>query len=127
MTFHGHVDQVRKHELLQQAWVHLLPSSKEGWGLAVVEAGQHGVPTIGYRAAGGLTDSIIDGVTGLLVDDLAELTGALQHLLGDPVLREQLGAKAQARSFEFSWRLSADAMRDVLESVSAGVPVSGVV
>ncbi len=55
--------------MLQRSWVHVLPSRKEGWGLAVVEAAQHGVPTIGYRASGGLTDSIVDGVTGMLVDD----------------------------------------------------------
>jgi hypothetical protein len=42
-------------------------------------------------------------------------------------LREQLGAKAQARSGEFSWRQSADAMRTVLESMHAGRIVSGVV
>ena len=37
------------------------------------------------------------------------------------------GAKAQARSGEFSWKQSADAMRTVLESVHAGRMVSGVV
>ena len=45
----------------------------------------------------------------------------------DHVLREQLGAKAQARSGEFSWQQSADAMRAVLESVHAGRIVSGVI
>ena len=55
VTFHGHVDDVTKHEVLQRCWVHVLPSRKEGWGLAVTEAAQHGVPTIGYRSSGGLT------------------------------------------------------------------------
>ena len=54
-------------ELLARSWVHVLPSRKEGWGLAVIEAAQHGVPTVGYRSSRGLTDSIIDGVTGVLV------------------------------------------------------------
>ncbi len=127
VTFHGHVDDVTKHQVVQQAWVHLLPSRKEGWGLAVIEAGQHGVPTVGYRSSGGLADSIVDGVTGLLVDDHRELVDRLDQLLGDPVLREQLGVKAQARSAEFSWRQSAEAMRGLLESVRAGEHVSGVV
>jgi glycosyltransferase involved in cell wall biosynthesis len=127
VTFHGHVDDVAKHRVLQQCWVHLLPSRKEGWGLAVTEAAQHSVPTIGYRSSGGLTDSIVDGVTGLLVDDREDLVDGLEQLLSDQVLREQLGAKAQARSVEFSWRLSADAMRAVLESMRAGKIVSGVV
>ena len=127
VTFHGHVDDDTKHRVLQRSWVHVLPSRKEGWALAVTEAGQHAVPTIGYRSSGGLTDSIIDGVTGLLVDDHDELVDGLEQLLSDQVLREQLGAKAQARSGEFSWRQSADAMRAVLDSVYAGGYVSGVV
>jgi glycosyltransferase involved in cell wall biosynthesis len=127
VTFHGHVDEYTKHELLQRSWVHLMPSCKEGWGLAVTEAAQHAVPTIGYRASGGLTDSIVDGVTGLLVDDRDELVAGLEQLLADDVLREQLGAKAQFRSGEFSWSQSADAMHEVLTAVLAGRKVSGIV
>ena len=127
VTFHGHVDDVTKHHVLQSAWVHVLPSRKEGWGLAVVEAAQHRVPTIGYRSSGGLSDSIVDGVTGILVDNRAELADRLEQLLCDPVLRDQLGVKAQTRSGEFSWTQSADAVRAVLKAVQAGEFVSGVV
>ena len=127
VTFHGHVDDVTKHHVLQSSWVHVLPSRKEGWGLAVMEAAQHKVPTVGYRSSGGLSDSILDGVTGILVDDRTELADRLEQLLCDVVLRDQLGAKAQARSVEFSWTQSADAMRSVLEAVQAGDVVSGLV
>ncbi|PQP51173.1 glycosyltransferase family 4 protein, partial [Mycolicibacterium austroafricanum] len=127
VTFHGHVDDATKHAVLQRGWVHVLPSRKEGWGLSVVEAAQHGVPTIGYRSSGGLTDSVIDGVTGMLVDDFDELVDSLERVLTDDVLREQLGAKAQVRSGDFSWKQSADAMRAVLTAVRAGRPASGVI
>ena len=127
VTFHGHVDDAAKHALVQRSWVHILPSRKEGWGLAVIEAAQHSVPTIGYRSSGGLTDSIVDGVTGVLVDDHHDLVDRLEQLLGDPVLRAELGAKAQARSREFTWQQSAAAMLAVLESVHAGTAVSGVI
>jgi glycosyltransferase involved in cell wall biosynthesis len=127
VTFHGHVDDDTKHQVLQRSWVHVLPSRKEGWGLAVVEAAQHAVPTIGYRSSGGLSDSIVDGVTGILVDNQAELVDRLEQLLSDPVLRDQLGGKAQARSGEFSWAQSADAVRTVLDAVQAGELVSGLI
>lgn len=127
VTFHGHVDEGTKHAVVQRCWVHLLPSRKEGWGLAVVEAAQHGVPTIGYRSSGGLVDSVVDGVTGLLVDDRDELVDRLEGLLSDRVLREELGAKAEARSREFSWPQSAAAMQAVLDTVHGGGRVSGVV
>ncbi|MGC2655657.1 MAG: glycosyltransferase family 4 protein [Mycobacterium sp.] len=125
VTFHGHVDDVTKHHLLQRCWLNVLPSRKEGWGLAVIEAAQHRVPTIGYRNSGGLSDSIIDGVTGVLVNDVEELVDRLEQLLTDAVLREQLGTKAQTRSGEFSWRQSAEAMHGVLEAVHAGYRVTG--
>jgi glycosyltransferase involved in cell wall biosynthesis len=127
VTFHGHVDEQTKHDVLQRCWVQVLPSRKEGWALAVPEAGQHSVPTIGYRSSGGLMDSIVDGVTGVLVDDHDELVDQLERLLTDQVLREQLGAKAQTRSGEFSWQQSAAAMRTVLEHVNEGHLVGGVV
>lgn len=127
VTFHGHVDDDTKHDVVQRSWVHILPSLKEGWGLAVIEAAQHGVPTIGYRSSGGLNDSIIDGVTGLLVDGHSDLVAHLAELLDDRVLRERLGAKAAERSREFSWPHSAAAMQSVLESVHAGARVGGVV
>jgi glycosyltransferase involved in cell wall biosynthesis len=127
VTFHGHLDDITKHHVLQRSWAHVLPSRKEGWGLAVVEAAQHQVPTIGYRSSGGLCDSIIDGVTGILVNDRAEMVDRLEQLLCDPVLREQLGTKAQARSVEFSWAQSAGAMRSVLEAVRSGTLLSGLV
>ncbi|QEN12124.1 glycosyltransferase family 4 protein [Mycolicibacterium sp. ELW1] len=127
VTFHGHVDDHTKHAVVQRSWVHVLPSRKEGWGLAVIEAAQHGVPTIGYRSSGGLTDSVIDGVTGVLADDHHDLVDRLERLLADHVLRDELGAKAKARSRDFSWQQSADAMRTVLEAVHSGSRVSGVI
>jgi len=127
VTFYGHVDDATKHAVLQRSWVHVLPSRKEGWGLAVVEAGQHRVPTIGYRSSGGLSDSIVDGVTGLLVDDHEGLVDGLDRVLTDDALREQLGAKAQVRSGDFSWQQSADAMRVVLGAVMEGRMIGGVV
>src|SRR5690606_29610981 len=61
VTFHGFVSEQEKHELLARAWVHAMPSLKEGWGLVVVEAGIHGTPTVAFRDAGGPSDSVLDG------------------------------------------------------------------
>ncbi|MGC0365842.1 glycosyltransferase involved in cell wall biosynthesis [Rhodococcus sp. 27YEA15] len=134
VTFHGHVDEMRKHELLAQSWIHLMPSRKEGWGLAVIEAAQHGVPTVGYRSSKGLTDSVVDGVTGLLVggesvgaDDVADLTDAAGTLLRDHELRGVLGEKARVWSGEFSWEQTGAGVLGVLTATNAGQRVSGLV
>ncbi|WP_054815404.1 glycosyltransferase family 4 protein [Nocardia arizonensis] len=127
VTFHGHVDERRKHELLARAWVHVLPSRKEGWGLAVIEAAQHGVPTVGYRSSRGLTDSIVDGVTGVLVDDLGHLTDAVGELLDDHAARTVMGEKARARAREFSWEQTGNGVYQVLAAIARGEHTSGLV
>lgn len=114
VRFHGHVSEQRKHRLLAAADIHLMPSRKEGWGLAVVEAAQHGVPTIGYRSSAGLVDSICDGHTGLLVDDAAQLAAATAALGRDGERRRMLGEAARARFADYSWSRTADEFAAVL-------------
>ncbi len=94
VEFTGHLDEQTKHEELARAWVHLCPSIKEGWGLVVTEAGSHRVPTVGYRSAGGLRESVVDGSTGVLVDDLDEMTEAVDRLLADERRPRALGGAA---------------------------------
>ncbi|MGC5247179.1 glycosyltransferase family 4 protein [Gordonia sp. DT219] len=118
VTFHGHVDEVTKHEILARARVHLMPSRKEGWGLAVMEAAQHGVPTIGYRSSAGLAESIDDGQTGLLVDSIDEFTSAARKLVEDSDESRRLGEAAQAKSRHYSWSVTGAQMLNVLGAVS---------
>ncbi|MDY5785637.1 glycosyltransferase family 4 protein [Corynebacterium sp.] len=103
VVFHGHVNEAHKHALLARAALHLMPSAKEGWGIAVTEAAQHGVPTIGYREAGGLRDSVRDGVTGRLVDSKGDFVALTRQLLDDAPSRTALGAAAQQWAEGFSW------------------------
>ena len=46
ISVEGYLTDDEKSEALAQSWVMLLPSLKEGWGLVVMEAAAHGVPTI---------------------------------------------------------------------------------
>lgn len=103
VDFRGHVDEVEKFEELSAGWVHLLPSVKEGWGLSIMEAARVGVPSIAYAAAGGVAESILDGVTGLLAYDETDLVARTRELLTDRRLAEEMGEKARMRSGEFTW------------------------
>jgi glycosyltransferase involved in cell wall biosynthesis len=114
VRFHGFVDERTKHELLAGAWLHLCPSVKEGWGLVVTEAAGHGVPTVAYRSAGGLRESVLDGRTGVLVDDLDAMVTAVDRLLTDPRERAGLGAAARHRAGARTWRATALAFGEVL-------------
>jgi len=99
----GFVDDATKFHELSRAWVHVMPSLKEGWGLSIVEAAHVGVPSIAYRSAGGVQESILDGVTGLLATDQDDFTACVRRLLTDAPLRESMGAKAALRSEQFTW------------------------
>jgi glycosyltransferase involved in cell wall biosynthesis len=119
VVFEGHVDEQRKHEIYEQAWLLALPSLKEGWGLVVGEAGMHGTPAVAYRSAGGTRESIGDGMSGLLVDSADELTSALGDVLRDASLRDHLGKGAREVSHTFTWEHAQEAFAVVLREVLA--------
>ena len=125
VTFLGHVSDRQKYEELSSAWVHLLPSVKEGWGLSIVEAAHVGVPSVAYVEAGGVRESILDGVTGLLATDQDDLVGKVRHLLHDAELRLDLGHKARIRSEQFSWDVTADVLAGAARPREPASPESG--
>jgi glycosyltransferase involved in cell wall biosynthesis len=104
VTLHGWVDEQGKHEILARSVVHLCPSVKEGWGIAIMEAGAHGLPSVAYRAAGGVTESIVDNETGVLVDDFDDLVRQVDRLLRGPVERAAMGEAGRRRAVSFGWK-----------------------
>jgi glycosyltransferase involved in cell wall biosynthesis len=82
---------------MDDATVLLLPSRSEGMGRVLVEAFCRGRAVIGTRA-GSIPDLVEDGVSGVLVppDDPQALAGAIERLLTDRALAEQLGLGARA-------------------------------
>lgn len=115
VEFCGFVDEETKFVELSRAWVHVLPSVKEGWGLSIVEAGRAGTPSVAYADAGGVAESILDGVTGLLAQDEDDLVAQVGRLLRDERLREDLGAKAFVRAGEFTWEAAAETISHALD------------
>jgi glycosyltransferase involved in cell wall biosynthesis len=65
VVVHGYLDEHTKARLLTEAWLSVTLSDGEGWGLAVLEAAAHGVPTV-CRNVDGLRDSVRHGETGWL-------------------------------------------------------------
>ena len=123
VVFEGHVDEERKHEIYERAWVLALPSIKEGWGLVVGEAGLHRTPTVAYRTAGGTRESIADGRSGRLVDSQAGFTRTLGGLLEDPAERRRLGEGAVEMSHAFSWGHAQHSFALVVLAADRGVRV----
>jgi rhamnosyl/mannosyltransferase len=89
------------------AWLHacdalVLPSTtrQEAFGMVQLEAMLCGRPVVSTDLPTGVPWVNVDGETGLIVrtGDVASLRGALDRLVADPDLRQELGAGARARA-----------------------------
>jgi glycosyltransferase involved in cell wall biosynthesis len=120
VSFEGHVPEVRKQEIYAESWLMALPSLKEGWGLVVGEAAAHRTPTVAYASAGGTRESIVDGVSGLLVSTPGELTSALRRLIEDDDLRSRLADGALRHSEGFTWGHSQSSFAHVVAAAIRG-------
>jgi glycosyltransferase involved in cell wall biosynthesis len=110
----GRVDADERDRELASAAVMLLPSVREGWGLAVIEAALQGTPTVAYRFAGGVGESVRHDETGLLVDTPVELEAAVDRLLTDDALRDRLSTACRGWALSFDWDQAAATIESLL-------------
>jgi glycosyltransferase involved in cell wall biosynthesis len=116
----GFVPHQELHELYRKAWMLVLPSFGEGFGVVAMEAMSHGVPVIA-TTAGGLGWVIEDDVSGIVVQpgDVEGLRDAIIRLRDDAPLRARLGEGGRVRARErFGWEhvteLTLDAYQQAL-------------
>ena len=88
-------------DILRAADVYCQPSRSEGPSLAVLEAMAVGLPVVASDV-GGLPETVVDGVTGLLAPPESPelLAAALGRLLGSPQQRRQMGDAGLRRVHE---------------------------
>jgi glycosyltransferase involved in cell wall biosynthesis len=115
----GWLDEDAKQRVLASSWVLAMPSLKEGWGLAVLEAAASGTPTVAFRAAGGVRESVVHGSTGLLADDPDEFTRHLAWMLLNRHLRQRLGEAARTHAARFTWSQTVAGFAAVLAGTTA--------
>lgn len=96
----------------------VLASEEETFSLVLAEAMAVGRPVV--AAVAGVAETVVDGVTGLLVrpGDEAGLVEALKRLLRDPQLRSQLGEAGRAH---VTTRFSEAVQLEKIEAVFAEV------
>ena len=82
-----------------------LSSRHEGMPMFLLEAMACGLPIVSYACECGPRDLILDGETGILIEekqDYKKLAEGLIRLIGDEELRKEMGRKAKDRSRLFS-------------------------
>jgi glycosyltransferase involved in cell wall biosynthesis len=116
VTFWGFVEQEEKLRLMREAWLLVMTSVKEGWGLTVIEANALGTPSVVYDVSG-LRDSTKNGYNGLVClqntpDSLAE---TILNLLNDRDLYGKLCSNALEGAKNFNWDSSAEVSLQILK------------
>ncbi len=97
----------------------------EGTPVAVLEAGAMGLPVVATRHAG-IPDVVIEGETGLLVDE-RDAVGMAAHMISlarDPGTANRLGREAAARIRKFyTMDQSISRLSRILEAAATGKDV----
>ncbi len=109
VRFAGAVDHDQVYALLAQADVFVLPSWREAFGVAWLEAMACGLLAIGVRGQGPAA-YIHDGDTGLLVapKDVDDLASCLRRVMDEPVPMQAIAARGQTLvQREFTWQAHA--------------------
>jgi glycosyltransferase involved in cell wall biosynthesis len=104
-----------------RAAVVVVPSRREGYGVAAREAMAHGRPVVA-SAVGGLLDAVVDGVTGVLVPpgDVAALRASLERVLGDRSFSRAAGEAGRVRAMAaFSRRAGAHILIELYARLGA--------
>jgi D-inositol-3-phosphate glycosyltransferase len=98
-----------------------VPSRYESFGLVAVEAMATGTPVVA-SAVGGLTFTVNNGVSGILVPygEPRALARALDKLLEDDDLREGMGFAAQRDAQRFAWDTVAQQVLHVYARLAEG-------
>ena len=123
IEFAGAIDHDDIPALMNDALAVVMPSRYEGLPLVALEAAWMARPVVGTMAPG-LSQAVVDGDNGLLVDpaDPRALAAALESLILDRRLARRLGAAAYLRA-QREWSIAACA--DGYEAVYRDVSVLG--
>jgi D-inositol-3-phosphate glycosyltransferase len=96
-----------------------VPSYNESFGLVAVEAQATGTPVVAADV-GGLSTVVRHGVSGLLVEshDPDDYARAMERIVLEPRLRDELSAGALTQAASFAWELTADRTLQVYEAAA---------
>jgi glycogen(starch) synthase len=125
VDFLGPLTQAQVWEAIDQAAVVAVPSLfLEGFSLVALEAAMLARPVVATRV-GGLPETVIDGVTGVLVDpgDPDALSAAVDGLLRDPDSARAMGASARRLAARFDLAECAKGYSELYRGLEAPAPL----
>ncbi len=104
--------------LCRSAYAILYTPLNEDWGLIPLEMMALEKPVISVNR-GGPCETIVDGVTGFLVEPNAEaFADAMETLTDDPHLAHTMGLRARERAKEFDWETFCEKLDDSVDELA---------
>jgi glycosyltransferase involved in cell wall biosynthesis len=111
-------------ERLRSARLLVFPSTREGFGVAVLEANACAVPALVVQHPDNAALELVrDGVTGI-ISDLAPhpMAANIRAYLADPLLQSRMGKAALATAARYSWDAYVNKMEAALKSLVGEIP-----
>lgn len=115
VRFLGHLDERSMYGLVKAAKVFALPSVREGFGVAIVEAQACGLVPVVARASNSAAPLLVNnGVDGLVCDLQPEaFADAIAVLLGNEQRRSEMSRRARQAASNRDWDRIAERMEQV--------------
>ncbi len=117
VTLTGQIDNKDINAFIAKHHMMIMPSLREAFGVAALDASASGRPVIASRI-GGIPEVVVDGETGILVPpgDVIPLADAIIKLAGEPDTVTRMGrAGYEFVKANYTWEKSLDMMIDLYE------------
>lgn len=119
VEFLGALDRAQVARVLAESTVTIIPSISETFGLVALESAASGTPVLA-PATGGLTESVQDEVSGMLVRsrDAVEWATALAELTEQTAPLSELSTSAREWALDHSWEKAASRHFELYEALT---------
>lgn len=104
----GHLSREQIRLLMATSDIFVLPTIRESFGLAALEARCAGLPVVAMRASG-VAELVEHNVNGLLADSDADLAARVAQLVRDPAQRASIANENRSSVTPFAWPRVLDA------------------
>ena len=119
VSFLGAVEHRQVPEVLKNVDIFVMPSIREGFGVAAVEAQAMEIPVVATKVDG-IPEVVRDGITGILVEprNPEQLATAIIELIENPEKRREMGKEGRKYVLSrYRWEDNAALMDDLYKSV----------